>query len=171
MEGKGYKIEGPDNEINLVEMKAVEKHEKGTQIFELERIDKELEKLESEKNAIFQSFKKLTSNELFSDISTNHNKMYELEILILDKLKEKRNLIEGLDKHKIKQNQESVEIENVFHERELNDDMSIISRIEKLKNRILLLKDEKPKTIVDAEIIKKKIEWINEDINQLTLLN
>jgi len=148
MEGQGYNMEGSEREINLVEMKAVEEHGKGTQMFELERIDRELEKLESEKNTIFQAIEKLPFSDLFSDLSS-HQKMYELEILILDKLKERGNLIEGLDKHKIKQNQETIEVENIFHERELQDDMSIISRIEKLKSEILLLKDEKPQTVSD----------------------
>ena len=159
-------MEGSPDLINKIEMKAVEEHKEGTQMYELERIDREILKL---RNEMLQKINSINDDSI-EEVSS-YLKIYELEDMILSRVKEKMNLIDVFDKKYINQNNNAIKVENISFDRDLKDYGTVVSKIDKLKSEIISIKEKTVKTVVDKDSQQQMIKRRKEEIDDLLKLN
>ncbi|MFA6392465.1 MAG: hypothetical protein WCW54_00040 [Candidatus Paceibacterota bacterium] len=153
------------NLVTRIEAEANKNPKFGTQIYELKRLDTDINELEAK----IAEREKLTDN--INDLIAFREEYELVELLIL--LKEKRYKIihEGNSRVTISENEEVDKIEQESYKINVEKSDSIISQIDNLMFKILQIKTNPPETSSEQKEKNLEIKKILKEIDILTRVN
>lgn len=161
-------LERFDKKVNDAEMKAVTNPAPDSQFEKLNQLDEEISKL---KEKIKNEQSLIENNEDEGNFQL-YLKSYQLEEDLLNKLKEKKLIIsDSSSGFRITSDKESSEVEDLSYLKNIDKKDSLVYRIDSLKNEIDNLKLKKPDNQIDKDLLKKRIQIINEEINEIISQN